>query len=91
MDNDLDLSNEVSRENEELWKEREDETKQLKRFYQLIFKGQDGYLSEAGESVMDDLKLFCDGDSFSSDPLDMARKAGRRQVYQMILKMLIGD
>lgn len=64
------------------------------RLWRGLFVGEDGELSRAGEIVLADLRRFCfrtpdpDGAQFRSDPLELARRQGRREVFERIAYFL---
>lgn len=49
--------------------------------------------SERGKDVMTDLRVFCFATKsiFSTDPLEMARNAGRREVFERIMTIMKAD
>jgi hypothetical protein len=59
--------------------------------WRQLFLSDDGKLHLAGEHVLADLREFADPPYrplFSSDPLVMARRVGRREVFQRIVMFL---
>lgn len=65
--------------------------------YRFTFYGPDGLVHREGEIVLDDLRAFCGVDkpgivispvSRVTDPYATAYRAGQRDVYARILKML---
>jgi hypothetical protein len=53
----------------------------------------DGQLRRSGEHVLADLRKFCHADArarplFDSDPLVMARRIGRREVFDRLVNFL---
>lgn len=59
--------------------------------YRLIYNTEQGEeLSEAAKVALADLKIFCNGTRsiYSSDALDMARMAGRQEVFQRVMNFL---
>lgn len=60
--------------------------------WQALFVGQDGKVHRAGEILLSDLRGFAFGGPqatvFSSDPLMMARREGRREVFLRIVNYL---
>lgn len=54
-----------------------------------LFLAEDGQLHRAGEIVLADLRDFATGSAlFDTDPLVMARRAGRREVFERITNYL---
>lgn len=63
----------------------------MKRIYPALFRGENGDLHNVGEHVLADLRGFCWASSstiFDPDPLVMARREGRREVFVRIVNML---
>lgn len=61
------------------------------RAYRLIFKTEKGdELNEAAKMVLADLRLFCNGTQscLDSDPIQMAAKCARQEVFQRITNYL---
>lgn len=61
------------------------------RDYKGLFFGENGDLRREGERVLADLRRFCRADHatiFSTEPLEMARREGRREVFVRLTKML---
>jgi len=61
------------------------------RFYNWLFRGENGELTRVGEHVLADLREFCGLQSstiFDTDPLIMARREGRREVAMRIINFL---
>ena len=59
--------------------------------YQWLFRGENGELRQVGEHVLADLRHFCGADRislFDSDPLVMARRIGRREVFDRLTNFL---
>lgn len=57
--------------------------------WRWLFSAEDGKPHRAGEIVLADLREFCTGAPlFSQDPLVMARRAGRREVFDRITNYL---
>lgn len=58
--------------------------------YRAVFRGQDQSLHEAAKTVLADLRVFCHGTKscFDSDPMLMAQKAARQEVFQRIMNFL---
>ena len=58
--------------------------------YRALLKGQDGQINEAAKIALADLRVFCHGTRsvFSSDSLEMARRAGKQEVFQRIMNFL---
>ncbi|WP_374414282.1 hypothetical protein [Novosphingobium colocasiae] len=64
------------------------------RVYRWLFGHPEGGLSPVGEMVLWDLRRFChagDATVFNTDPLEMARREGRREVFVRIQNMLSLD
>lgn len=61
--------------------------------YRLLFRAQDKKLNQAAKIVLSDLRVFCHGtqSAFDKDPIEMARKAGRQEVFQRIMNFLEVD
>lgn len=58
-------------------------------FWRWAFLAEDGQLHRVGEIMLADLRDFCTGTPmFSPDPLVMARRAGRREVFERITNYL---
>lgn len=60
-------------------------------FYRWLFADGRGGLSDPGERVLSDLRDFChasDATIFDSDPLVMARREGRREVFMRMQNFL---
>lgn len=58
-------------------------------FWRWLFLAPDGTPHHAGEVLLADLREFATGQPlFSSDPLIMARRAGRREVFERIINYL---
>lgn len=57
-------------------------------FYRWMFRGENGELRRSGEMVLSDLRDFCfagpQDTIFDPDPLVMARREGRREVFLRI-------
>ena len=63
----------------------------LSRQYKGLFFGENGDLRREGERVLADLRRFCHADKatiFSTEPLEMARREGRREVFVRLTNML---
>ncbi len=61
------------------------------RHYKWLFKGDNGDLKRDAERVLADLRDFCGASAptiFSTDPLIMARREGRREVFVRIVNFL---
>lgn len=62
------------------------------RRYRWLFRGQNGDVRVPGEMVLADLRDFCfagpNDQTFDTDPLVMARRTGRREVFQRITSFL---
>lgn len=60
------------------------------RQVKAVFFAQEGKLSRAGEAVLSDLRDYCRAQEtlFDTDPLIMARMAGRREVWLRLVKFL---
>lgn len=59
--------------------------------YGWLFKGENGELRRVGEHVLADLRNFCFADRttiFDTEPLIMARREGRREVFARIVNFL---
>jgi len=58
--------------------------------WRALFIGRDGKVHRSGEIVLADLRGFAFGNGtvFSSDPLMMARREGRREVFLRIVNYL---
>ena len=58
--------------------------------YRKVFFDKKNKLMANPKEVLSDLKVFCHGDttSFHSDPYQMARISGRREVFIRIMDML---
>jgi hypothetical protein len=59
--------------------------------FNWLFRGENGDLRRVGEYVLADLNRFCGGkrlSMFDKDPLEMARRAGRREVFDRIAYFL---
>ncbi len=58
-----------------------------------ILGGTDGNLHEASKVALADLRVFCNGTktNFNTDPLEMARMEGRREVFMRIMNFLNYD
>lgn len=59
--------------------------------YGWLFRGENGELRRVGEHVLADLRGYCRGDEpsdFDTEPLVMARRAGRREVFMRIINFL---
>lgn len=56
-------------------------------------RAENGQLSEHAKTALSDLRYFCSGTKsvYSSDALEMARMAGRQEVYQRIMNFLHVD
>lgn len=78
-------------------KELEIQRKMLQGSYQAIFKKVSGEttkdLHEAAKDVIVDLANYCYKGStpFSSDPIEMARRVGRGEVFDKIIRLLEVD
>lgn len=62
-----------------------------RRLYPGLFRGDNGGLHDVGEHVLADLRDFCGASRatiFDTDPLIMARREGRREVFVRIANML---
>lgn len=61
--------------------------------YRAVFKGEDEKLKPLADDVMADLRIFCHAtkQQFSSDPLQMARLVGRKEVFDRIMTFLKVD
>ena len=57
--------------------------------FRALFLSADGSPHAAGQYVLADLRDFCTGQAmFSSEPLMMARRIGRREVFDRIVNYL---
>lgn len=59
--------------------------------YRWLFTGENGELRRVGEHVLADLRGFCGADKatlFNPDPIIMARRLGRREVFDRIINFL---
>lgn len=61
--------------------------KELQDDYQAVFN------NVRAHDVLSDLRVFCYGtkSAFNSDPLEMARREGRREVFMRIMNQLKVD
>lgn len=61
-----------------------------RRSFVQVFLGADAAPTRAGSAALADLRDFCGADAsgFATDPLIMARNAGRREVWQRIINYL---
>lgn len=62
-----------------------------RRLFRWLFLGEGGRLHRAGEVVLADLRGFCFADRstiFDADPIVMARREGRREVFVRITNYL---
>lgn len=62
-----------------------------RRLYRSLFRGDNGGMHTVGEHVLADLRDFCGASRptiFDTDPLIMARREGRREVFVRIVNML---
>lgn len=58
-------------------------------FWRWAFLGEEGQLHRVGEVILADLRDFCTSTPlFSPDALVMARRAGRREVFERIVNYL---
>ncbi len=60
-------------------------------FYRWLFADREGGVNGAGQMVLADLRDFChasDATIFDTDPLVMARREGRREVFVRIKNFL---
>ena len=63
----------------------------MRRLYPALFRGENGDLHNVSEHVLADLRDFCGASRptiFDPDPLIMARREGRREVFVRIVNML---
>lgn len=63
----------------------------IAREYKTLCFGENGDLKRSAEHVLADLRAFCKADAptiFSTDPLLLARREGRREVFVRIQRML---
>lgn len=61
------------------------------RHFKWLFLGDNGAVKRSGERVLADLRSFCFADRttiFDSDPIIMARREGRREVFVRIVNFL---
>lgn len=61
------------------------------RHYKDLFRGDNGQLKRSAERVVADLRGFCHAGAptiFHTDPLVMARREGRREVFVRIINFL---
>lgn len=60
------------------------------RCFRAVFRSDDAQLSAEGERVLGDLKRYCRGEAstFSPEPYQAARLAGRREVWLRIVGFL---
>jgi hypothetical protein len=61
------------------------------REYKTLFFGDNGKMKQSGEHVLADLRSFCKADQptiFNKEPMLMARREGRREVFVRIQRML---
>lgn len=61
------------------------------RHFKELFLGDNGQLKRSGERVLADLRTFCWADKptiFDKDPVVMARREGRREVFVRIQNFL---
>lgn len=58
--------------------------------YRAVFRTERGDLNEAAKIVLADLRTFCNGTKscFDKDPIEMARKTARQEVFQRITNFL---
>lgn len=56
--------------------------------WRALFLAEEGHLHRAGEIVLADLREFAVKPVFDPDPLVMARRAGRREVFDRIVNYL---
>lgn len=63
--------------------------KRTQHSYRTLFKDGDG-LNIAAKDVLTDLRIFCHGTKscFDKDPILMAQKAARQEVFQRIMNFL---
>ena len=61
--------------------------------YRRLFRGGKGAVKEAGKDVISDLCYFSKSmmSAFSTDPLELARNEGRREVFYRIITLLEMD
>lgn len=62
-----------------------------RKVYRWLFSGENGDLRRVGEHVLADLRSFCGADKptlFNPDPIIMARRLGRREVFDRIIHFL---
>lgn len=58
-------------------------------FWRWAFVSAEGQLHRSGEIMLADLREFCTATPvFSTEPLVMARRAGRREVFERIVNYL---
>lgn len=63
----------------------------LAREYKSLFHGDNGAIRRSGEHVLADLRSFCFAGGktvFDKDPLMMARREGRREVFMRLQNFL---
>ena len=66
--------------------------KSTQQSYRMLFKLDKDSAPVANE-VLADLRVFCNGTKsvFSKDPMELARNAGRQEVFQRIMNFLEVD
>lgn len=63
----------------------------IAREYKSLCFGENGDLKKSAEHVLADLRGFCvsaTGTPFHRDPIEMARRVGRREVFDRIQRLL---
>ncbi|WP_397604977.1 hypothetical protein [Sphingorhabdus sp.] len=63
----------------------------IAREYKDLCIGENGEIKKSAEHVLADLRGFCvsaSGTPFHRDPVEMARRVGRREVFDRIQRML---
>jgi hypothetical protein len=63
----------------------------VSREYKTLCLGDNGELKRSAEHVLADLRGFCipaNGTPFHRDPVEMARRIGRQEVFDRIQRML---
>lgn len=63
----------------------------ISREYKDLCFGENGKMKKSAEHVLADLRGFCvsaSGTPFHRDPVEMARRVGRREVFDRIQRML---
>lgn len=63
----------------------------ISREYKTLCLGDKGELKRSAEHVLADLRAFCippTGTPFNRDPVEMARRVGRQEVFDRVQRML---